>query len=243
MNFIFINFILYLGSLSLLVKCKGSKKSEKVNRDAKNGSTMGANKKSDSKSSDRVDMEKLKEKENENVEKNENEKFLVDKTQDHHISKDECMSNTQNQTTDEKLQKSKVSLEEKKELARTKTRTRTRRTKSEEESMMRKGLKEAKTQCPEKSNSEELNSALRSQLAQERQKRDLHYPERSCMEEMNATLASECSTNIKENVQFKKIAKAVDAVADGELKPADVHLVYPTQHWEIPVCTTEQSEK
>ncbi|KAK6744144.1 hypothetical protein RB195_011075 [Necator americanus] len=117
--------------------------------------------------------------------------------------------------------------------------------KSEEESQPRwRRSREAKTQCPEKSLTEELNSALRSEAEHEKEKElkkkaekkstetigRAPNPEKSLMEEMEAALASEPSLPTGKGKREKQ-----------NLIPADVSLKVYTP--PLPLDPTFHSEE
>ncbi|KAK5979486.1 hypothetical protein GCK32_005786 [Trichostrongylus colubriformis] len=136
--------------------------------------------------------------------------------------KDEKKSNVDKKNGDDKKSRDKDHKVEKKssEEGKDKEKPHKVKTRKTEDDSWRKYRKsrEAKTQCPEKSLSEEMESALRSAAEQEKKRKaeekkqrsieKTQYPEKSLMEEMNAALASELAASVVNS-------KPLD---DGELK-------------------------
>lgn len=177
-------FILYGCAISSLVYCR-TKKSQTSSDDKKGDVGKPANKASgNGLAPDKTQIGNTKDEAPEAVNKNEDEKkFKTDKTEADERSAEDNKAAEKNG----KPNKAK---------ARTKTRT---RTKTDESWKWKRKSREAKTQCPEKSMSEEMDSAIRSTIEQERRmKREKRLkvertqnPEKSLMEEMNAALASD----------------------------------------------------
>ncbi|XGW18110.1 hypothetical protein V3C99_002596 [Haemonchus contortus] len=206
MSFVLICFLLHFCAASLLVYCNSKKKKPKP------GKPEGEEKKTDeSKNSPEIPVDKTQPP-NLSKEGTEEANKKGSKESEKMSLKDDKKGKEENgpRKSAEKVTTNKKSLEEKKSTEPSKekskedqVKSKIKKTDADSRGSRRLRLsREAKTQCPEKSLSEELASALRSEAdaerkrkAEERKIRNLEaktqYPEKSLIDELNAVLASE----------------------------------------------------